>query len=85
MIEAAVAGFVSVFQWPAIGYLMLGILLGLYFGAVPGLSGLVGMAILLPFTYDMDPGSAFAFLLGYLTILLLGAGRDSMDKLISGK
>lgn len=28
---------------------------------------------------------AFAFLLGYLTILLLGAGRYSMDKLISGK
>ena len=48
MLEALAAGFVLIFQWPAIGYLGLGIMLGLFFGAVPGLSGLVGMAILLP-------------------------------------
>lgn len=68
MLEALLAGFVLIFKWPAIGYLGLGILLGLYFGAVPGLSGLVGMAILLPFTFGMDPISAFAFLLGMYAV-----------------
>ncbi len=68
MLEALLAGFVLIFQWPAIGYLGLGIALGLYFGAVPGLSGLVGMAILLPFTFGMDPISAFAFLLGMYAV-----------------
>lgn len=68
MLDALLSGFSLIFQWPAIGYLGLGILLGLYFGAVPGLSGLVGMAILLPFTFGMDPISAFAFLLGMYAV-----------------
>jgi TctA family transporter len=66
--EAALSGLGLIFHWPAIGYLGLGIVLGLYFGAVPGLSGLVGMAILLPFTFAMDPVSAFAFLLGMFAV-----------------
>ena len=68
MIDALLGGFSLLFQWPSIGFLGLGILLGLYFGAVPGLSGLVGMAILLPFTFGMDPVSAFAFLLGMYAV-----------------
>ena len=35
---------------------------------MPGLSGLVGMAILLPFTFGMEPVSAFAFLLGMFAV-----------------
>ncbi|MEE9231131.1 MAG: tripartite tricarboxylate transporter permease [Acidobacteriota bacterium] len=68
MFEAALSGLGLIFHWPAIGYLGLGIAIGLYFGAVPGLSGLVGMAILLPFTFEMDPVSAFAFLLGMYAV-----------------
>ena len=68
MIDALLGGFALLFQWPSIGFLGLGIMLGLYFGAVPGLSGLVGMAILLPFTFGMDPVSAFAFLLGMYAV-----------------
>jgi len=68
MYEAALQGLVSVIAWPAIGYLVAGVFLGMFFGAVPGLSGLVGMAILLPFTFDLDPYSAFAFLMGMYAI-----------------
>ena len=68
MLESAWTGLTLVVQWPAIGYLFLGILIGLYFGAVPGLSGLVGLAIMLPFTFEMDPASAFAFLLGMFAV-----------------
>ena len=68
MFEAVLAGLVSVVAWPAVGWLGLGVMIGLYFGAVPGLSGLVGMAILLPFTFGMEPVSAFAFLLGMFAV-----------------
>jgi putative tricarboxylic transport membrane protein len=68
MFEAVFAGLVSVVAWPAVGWLGLGVMIGLYFGAVPGLSGLVGMAILLPFTFGMEPVSAFAFLLGMFAV-----------------
>ncbi len=68
MLDAAFSGLYLVIAWPAIGYLFLGVFIGLYFGAVPDLSGLVGMAILLPFTFDMEPVSAFAFLLGMYAV-----------------
>lgn len=68
MFEAVIDGLMLVIQWPAPGYLVLGVMLGMFFGAVPGLSGLVGMAILLPFTFGMPPGSAFAFLLGMYAV-----------------
>lgn len=68
MLEAALAGLAAVVSWPAVGWLALGVLIGLYFGAVPGLSGLVGMAILLPFTFGMEPVAAFAFLLGMFAV-----------------
>lgn len=68
MFHAVIDGLLLVVQWPALGYLFVGVLLGMFFGAVPGLSGLVGMAILLPFTFGMDPGSAFAFLLGMYAV-----------------
>lgn len=66
--ESAIAGLAMVVVWPAVGYLGLGIILGMFFGAVPGLSGLVGMAILLPFTIGMDTASAFAFLIGMYAV-----------------
>lgn len=68
MLDAILDGLWLVVQWPAIGYLVLGVLIGLYFGAIPGLSGLVGLAILLPFTFLMEPAPAFAFLLGMFAV-----------------
>jgi putative tricarboxylic transport membrane protein len=68
MFEAVIDGLLLVLQWPAPAYLLLGVALGMFFGAVPGLSGLVGMAILLPFTFGMEPGPAFAFLLGMYAV-----------------
>ncbi len=68
MFDAALAGLLGVLQWPAIGYLAGGVLLGLYFGAVPGLSGLTGLALLIPFTFGMEPTAAIAMLLGLLAV-----------------
>lgn len=68
MLEALSHGFMLVFAWPAFGYLLAGVGLGIIFGAVPGLSGLTGMAILLPFTFDLDPASAMAMLLGMYAV-----------------
>ena len=68
MFEAFWTGLVLVFQWPAIGYLFLGVVLGIWLGAVPGLGGIIGLVLLLPFTYGMDSVSAFALLLGMFAV-----------------
>jgi putative tricarboxylic transport membrane protein len=81
MLESAIDGLIAAVQWPAIGYLLLGILLGIYFGAVPGLSGLTGMALLLPFTFGMEPVSAFSFLLGMYAVTTTS---DSIPAILIG-
>ena len=44
--------------------LLVGVAIGFVVGILPGLGGAVALALMLPFTFDMDPTSAFAFLLG---------------------
>jgi TctA family transporter len=48
--------------------LVTGVVLGLLFGVIPGLGGVVGLAILIPFTYNLDPYAAFALLLGMAAV-----------------
>ena len=66
--EAVLDGLRLVLVWPAPGYMLLGVAIGMFFGAVPGLGGLVGMAIILPFTFGMEPNVAFAFILGMYAV-----------------
>ena len=40
-----------------------GVLCGLALGILPGIGGVAGTALLLPFTFDMDPAAAMALLL----------------------
>ena len=45
-----------------------GVFLGLALGVVPGLGGIVGLALLIPFTYHLDGYTAFALLLGMAAV-----------------
>ena len=49
--------------------LVVGVLIGLAIGVLPGLSGIVGLALLIPFTYHLDPHTAFALLLGMAAVI----------------
>ena len=66
--DALVAGLASVLAWPAIGFMVLGVVIGMWLGAVPGLGGVLGMILMLPFTFDMEPVNAFALLLGLFAV-----------------
>lgn len=54
-----------ILQPERIMFLWLGVIVGLAIGLLPGVGGLTGFAILVPFTYTMDPYSAFACCLGW--------------------
>ena len=64
MAGAAGKAFVALIEPHRLMFLMLGCIMGLILGIVPGIGGLAGTAMLLPFTFAMDPYSAFALLLG---------------------
>jgi putative tricarboxylic transport membrane protein len=44
--------------------LVIGTVLGVFIGAIPGLGGIVLMVVMLPFLYNKDPALALALLLG---------------------
>lgn len=81
VIETFFEGLALVVQWPSIGYLLLGILFGLWLGAVPGLGGITGLVILLPFTFAMDPVPAFALMLGMFAPV---AASDTISSVMLG-
>jgi TctA family transporter len=49
--------------------LICGVVTGLSIGILPGLGGIVGMTILLPVIYGMEPHSAFALLIGMVAVI----------------
>lgn len=53
-----------------IGFLTIGVIIGLILGVIPGLGGLVGLSLLLPFTFNMDPYTALAFLMGLQAVVV---------------
>src|SRR6202045_102302 len=52
-----------------LGILLIGVMIGLAIGVLPGLNGIVGMAMLIPFTYNRDQHPAMALLLGMAAVI----------------
>lgn len=44
----------GLFSWPLIGFVLVGVLIGLVFGSIPGLGGPIAIALLIPATFGMD-------------------------------
>src|SRR5690606_6074395 len=64
MLTDALNGLTQVFQPVPLALMLLGVAIGFAVGILPGLGGAVTLALMLPFTFDMQPVEAFAFLLG---------------------
>ncbi|NNE79180.1 MAG: hypothetical protein HKN18_02810 [Silicimonas sp.] len=67
--DQALAAALSAVSDPAqLLFLAAGVVAGLVIGVVPGLSGIFGMAILVPLTYGLEPTAALALLLGMASV-----------------
>tara|TARA_R100000789_G_scaffold72949_3_gene68660 strand:- start:1358 stop:3340 length:1983 start_codon:yes stop_codon:yes gene_type:complete len=61
--------FALIFQPEQLFYLMCGVLLGLSVGVLPGLGGIAGLALLLPFMYGMEPVAGLALMIGLIAVI----------------
>ncbi|MBP0484541.1 tripartite tricarboxylate transporter permease [Sagittula salina] len=61
--------FTHIFHPMQLLYLMGGVLLGLSIGVLPGLGGIAGLALLLPFMYGMEPVSGLALMVGLVAVI----------------
>src|SRR5215216_2648895 len=60
--ELLFQGFQVLFTVKTLALMMVGLVLGIFVGVLPGLGGPNGVAILLPLTFTMDPTSAIVML-----------------------
>ena len=62
MIELFAQGFAAILQPECLVLILAGTAVGILFGAVPGLSSVMAVALFLPVTYGMDAGTGIAVL-----------------------
>lgn len=63
------AAFSLIFHWKQLGFLIIGVLLGLSVGVFPGLGGIAGLSLVLPFLYGMEPVSGLAMMVGLIAVI----------------
>ncbi len=63
-LELLMTGFEALMTPARLGFMMLGVVLGLLVGVIPGVGGTTGVAILLPVTVFFEPVSALVMLAG---------------------
>ncbi|MBL4600035.1 MAG: tripartite tricarboxylate transporter permease [Rhizobiaceae bacterium] len=61
--------FSLILQPNQIMYLTLGVLLGLSVGVFPGLGGIAGLSLVMPFMFGMDPVSGLALMVGLVAVV----------------
>ncbi len=69
MLDSALVALANITSGVHLLYLLGGVFLGLAVGIFPGLGGIVGLSLLLPFLYGMDPTSALAMLIGLVVVI----------------
>ncbi|MAU48431.1 tripartite tricarboxylate transporter permease [Salipiger sp. HF18] len=52
-----------------LGYLVLGVVMGLAVGVFPGLGGIAGLSLLLPFMFGMEPVLGLALMIGMVAVV----------------
>ena len=58
-----------ILQPMVLGYLVLGVVMGLAVGVFPGLGGIAGLSLLLPFMFGMDPVLGLALMIGMVAVV----------------
>jgi TctA family transporter len=78
MLTAMTAGLLALFTPQAILFMLIGVVYGIGIGIIPGLGGIVAMALLLPFTWGFEPAAALSLLLGAHIATIWGSSVTSI-------
>jgi putative tricarboxylic transport membrane protein len=69
MIETLAEAFATLLTFQHLAYMLLGVAVGLTIGVIPGLGGIAGLSLLMPFLYGMDQISALGMLIGLVAVI----------------
>src|SRR5712672_2375053 len=72
MLQMWLGGIEGLLQLRELAFLGLGMFIGLFFGAIPGLGGAAALALLMPLTYGLEPITALALAGGVMGAVPMG-------------
>ena len=72
MLAEIIDGLLSILNIPSIAAISFGLVVGLLFGAIPGISGIMAISILLPLTFYVSPLVGIPMLLGIYKAAIYG-------------
>jgi putative tricarboxylic transport membrane protein len=68
VLQAALDGLALIATWDTLLVMIIGIVLGIVIGILPGVGGVVGLAAVIPFTFDLPAHQAIVLLLTLATV-----------------
>ena len=81
MWESFIEGIFLAFRWDTFGFMSLGLMLGMFVGALQGFTTVMAMALMLPLSFFMDPLVGIPFLIG---VYKGGIYGDSIPAILIG-
>lgn len=69
MLDLLLSTLLDLLTFKHLSFMMVGVSVGLVIGVLPGLGGIAGLSLLLPFIYGMDQTSALAMLIGLVAVV----------------
>ncbi len=69
MTDVFLSALTDILTLQHIGYMMIGVLVGLMIGVFPGLGGIAGLSLMMPFLYGLETTSALAMLIGLVAVI----------------
>ena len=78
MLESAIAALLLLFTPEGALFLAIGVVIGLAFGAIPGLGGTTAIALLIPLTYGMQPETALTLIGGVMGSVAFGGSISAI-------
>ena len=78
MLDFAIDAAIHMLTLKGFLFLMLGVVVGLIFGVIPGLGGTTAIALLIPFTYGIDPNDAMMLMGGIMGSVSMGGSISAI-------
>ena len=69
MVDVFAEAVLGLLTFQHVAYMLVGVVVGLMIGVFPGLGGIAGLSLLMPFLYGMDEVSALAMLIGLVAVI----------------
>lgn len=77
-LELIISGFTSALQPQNLLFIMIGLIFGIFIGSLPGMTATMGVAVMVPFSYYLEPDTAMLLMSGVFCGAIFGGSISAV-------